>query len=759
MQERQLLADLNHPSIARLLDAGHNNDDQPYLVMEYVEGVAIDAYAASLNLREKLRLFLRVCEGVAHAHRHLIIHRDLKPSNILLDSSGQPKLLDFGIAKVLSDAEDATQTVERMLTPYYASPEQFYGKAQTTATDIYSLGAVLYKLLTGQSPHDTGGETSQAIEVIAGAREIPQPSRLNPSLPHDIDFIFRKALRREPEQRYSSVEAFAADIQALLDRRPVTARSGDAWYRTRRFLRRHWLPLTAGQLVVVSLAVGFGVANHERAIAQRRFNDVRQLSNKLFDIDRQVRQLQGGAATRQLIVDTSLEYLRRLAADAGEDPDLALDVGTAFMRVGRVQGVPISPNLGQIENAENTLRIAEGLIASVLAVQPANRMAFLRAAQIAHDRMILAQARRPDTEALPLARKAEQWLEKYTGFGKIDEAEKDQVVIVGQNVANWFIRKDLIQEGLHLLRRTIGIARATDQPRHAGSAQIVMARALHQTGDLDGALAAILEGESLLKPPPGEERVGPLSAYRLAVTTRGEILGADNKANLGRAKEAIECFELAFKMASDLVRRDASDTVSRFALANTATSLAGVLGKTDPRRALWLYDEALRRSAEIKSHPRARRDEVRALVGSSYTLRELGRPAEARQRLEAAFSRLRELKLYPAEVVEPGSEADDALRAQADYEADSGDVRRAVETYQKLLGLIMTSKPEPESNLSDAVELSNIHRALAQLYRRARQPDSALALETRRLDLWRHWGTKLPNNPYVRRQLEAALLR
>ncbi|MBI3680812.1 MAG: serine/threonine protein kinase [Acidobacteria bacterium] len=758
LRTRQLLADLNHPSIARLLDAGHTGDGRPYLVMEYVDGVPIDAYAAGLDLRDQLMLFQRVCDGVSHAHRHLIIHRDLKPSNILVDASGQPKLLDFGIAKLLNTDEDATKTVERLLTPYYASPEQLRGSNQTTATDIYSLGAVLYKLLTGRSPHESesGGQTSQAIEVMTGAKDIPPPSRLNPALPGDIDSILRKALRHEPEERYVSVEAFASDVRAFLEWRPVEARSGDAWYRTRKFLRRYWLPVSAGVLAVAALAVGFGVANHQRAIAQRRFNEVRQLSNKLFDIDRQVRQLPGGAKTRQLIVDTSLEYLRRLAADVQGDPDLALDVGTAYMRVGRVQGVPISANLGQIENAEQNLRIAEGLIGSVLAAQPANRTAFLRAAQIAHDRMILAQARRPVTEALPLARRSEEWLEKYLSAGKVDEAEKDQVVIVGMNVANWYVREELAEEAIRLLRRTIDIARATDQPHQAGAAHMVVARALRSTGDLDGALAASQEAVKLLEPPPGDKSVSRVLTYGLALVTQGDVLGEDHAVSLGRSEEAAKYFERGFRIAADLARQDADDSQSRFAVASRGIRLAGVLRHSDPSRALAIYDEALRRSAEIKNNPKARRDEARALAGSTFPLRQLGRSAEARRRLDAAFFRLRELKLYPAEQIAPGSEAGNALRALAEYEAGKGDIRRGIGIYEQLLAQILASKPKPESNLADAKDLSNIYQATARLHRRARQADAASAAEARRLELWEGWDRKLPNNSFVRRQLEAA---
>src|SRR5262245_2571740 len=257
IRERQLLSSLNHHSIVHVIDAGHTSDDRPYLVMEYVEGVSIDVYAERLQFRDKLKLFLRVCEGVSHAHGHLIIHRDLKPSNILVDSSGQPKLLDFGIAKLLDDTVEPTKTIERLLTPNYASPEQLRGMAQTTATDVYSLGAVLYKLLTGSYPHEGG-----ALEIVMGARQIPQPTRLNPSLPTDIDYILRKALRLEPDERYASVDAFANDIQSLLDWRPVEARSGDVWYRTHRFLRRYWLPAAAAAVAIISLSAGLYVANH-----------------------------------------------------------------------------------------------------------------------------------------------------------------------------------------------------------------------------------------------------------------------------------------------------------------------------------------------------------------------------------------------------------------------------------------------------------------------------------------------------------------
>src|SRR5215469_4515771 len=528
LKERQFLASLNHPSVVRVIDAGHTGDGQPFLIMEYVEGTPIDICTAKLLLRDRLTLFLRVCEGVSHAHGHLIIHRDLKPSNILVDQSGQPKLLDFGIAKLLAETSDATRPAERLLTPNYASPEQLRGEVQTTATDIYSLGAVLYKLLTGRSPHESITRTSSAIDVTAGPREIQAPSRLNPDVATDLDYVVRKALRIEPEERYPSVEAFANDIRAFLESRPVQARSGNTGYRTRKFLRRHWVPVTAAALVIASLSAGLEIANYERVLAQRRFFDVRQLANKLFDVDVQARELSGSTKTRQLIVDTALEYLRRLAADVRGDPQLALEVGNAYMRVARVQGVPISPTLGQADQAEQNLRIASGWIESALKAQPANRTAMLRAAQIAHDRMILSRFDSRYDDAIEFARQSAGWLQKFDSQ-KGDESEVSAILTTYYNVADQFAGEQHFEESLRLCTRGAELARMFDRPAHAGNFLRISARVSQRRGDLDEALRAIQESVRILDPgPEWIKQGGKAGNFVLALVYKGRILGEDN---------------------------------------------------------------------------------------------------------------------------------------------------------------------------------------------------------------------------------------
>ncbi len=239
-REQQVLAQLEHPNIARLLDGGVDQDGTPWLAMELIVGERIDDYCRQLSVRRTVQCLLQVAHAVAHAHRHLIIHRDLKPGNILVDEDGRARLLDFGIARLLSDGDHTPAT--RIMTPEYAAPEQHRGEAISTATDVYGLGAVLHKLLTDEAPQRRDGSRSSALHD----RDIDR----------DLKAIVSKALREEPDQRYRSAESLANDLNRWLESRPVEAAIGNRRYHLRKWLSRHRFAVIAGSIAVASLLAG-----------------------------------------------------------------------------------------------------------------------------------------------------------------------------------------------------------------------------------------------------------------------------------------------------------------------------------------------------------------------------------------------------------------------------------------------------------------------------------------------------------------------
>jgi eukaryotic-like serine/threonine-protein kinase len=338
LSERQILSTLSHPNVARLLDAGHSDDGQPYLVMEYIKGKPLDVYVSGFGIRQKIKLFIKVCTAVGYLHRNLVVHRDLKPSNILVTDEGEPKLLDFGIAKMLDLTTDSTATCMRMLTLDYASPEQVAGFPVTTASDIYSLGAVLYKLLTGASPHRAEGDSAVAIALAISRGNIATPSRLIPALKGDLEFVLMKALRTEPQERYATTEQISEDLLNYLESRPISSRTGDNWYAARKFLRRYWLPVTATTLAVAGLAGGMFVANRQRAVAQLRYSEVRQLANiVLFDFERSIREVPGTLEARNLVASTGQRYLKQLEAESRYDPSLEREIAEGYERLADIQ--------------------------------------------------------------------------------------------------------------------------------------------------------------------------------------------------------------------------------------------------------------------------------------------------------------------------------------------------------------------------------------------------------------------------------------
>ncbi len=438
MMERQILANLEHSNIAGLFEGGSTTDGLPYFVMEYVEGDPIDEYckAQGFTIRQRLELFRHVCGALHYAHQNLVVHRDIKPSNILVTAEGIPKLLDFGIAKLLSFdwslTGDATVSMLRLMTPAYASPEQLRGLPITTVSDVYSLGVVLYELLSGQHPyHSTSRVPAEMAQVIL--REEPEkPSTVgsrqkavgrkkgtddheqrttdngqltgkansksetrNPKfLRGDLDNIVLKALRKEPERRYASVQEFSEDIRRHLEGLPVNATPATFSYRAGKFTQRHKAGVLAAAIVIITLLTATAitawqarVARTERAKAERRFNDVRQLANSVvFELHDSIQNLPGSTPSRELLVSRALEYLDKLVNEAGQELSLQLELAAAYDKIGDIQGGFGTSHLGQRKKAGESYRKALAIREALVAAEP-NNVDFRRKLSISYTKL------------------------------------------------------------------------------------------------------------------------------------------------------------------------------------------------------------------------------------------------------------------------------------------------------------------------------------------------------------------------------------
>lgn len=754
--ERQILATLSHANIARLLDAGHRQDGQPYLIMEYVDGTAIDVYTSGFSIRQKVALFLKVCSAAGYLHRNLVVHRDLKPNNILVTSEGEPKLLDFGIAKILDLPTDSTMAGMRMLTPDYASPEQVAGGLVSTATDIYSLGAVLYRLLTGQSPHQFSDNSPAAIASAISTGEITPPGKFEPRSKGDLEIILMKALRKEPQERYGTTEQLADDLQAFLESRPVSARSGNYWYRARKFLRRSWVPASAATLVIASLTAGLYIADRERAIAQRRFVQVRKLANKVLALDAFIGVLPGSTKVREEIVSMAQEYLAALGVDATTDPALALEIAEAYTSLAKAQGLLTTANLGKSAAAEASLRKADALLEHILKTSPRNRKALLLSADVAEGRMILASSDQLHDESLVQARKTAASLDGFLSLGPASPTEFRAVTRQLSNVALAYKNEHLYADALRYARRSIEVARSLPAEQRSGIALSLIADLLRLTGDLEKALQTIREARSIVEKASFPTENARWRALHSVLLREGMILGQDGGISLDRPGEATAVLQRAVDLAHVWALKDPNDASSRLVLGESSRELGRILEHTDSQRALRVYEGALLRLHEIRgNNTLARREEAQLQAGSSYVLRHLNRGAEAQKSLDTAFRLLRETKDYPAERIIPDAAGAESMRALADHLAETGQPQRAAEVYRELLKKIMAYRPDTESDLSDATSLSRTWAALARLERRNDLTAEAEVLESRRMELWRHWDRKLPNNPFVLRQIPA----
>ncbi|MBI5083846.1 MAG: serine/threonine protein kinase [Acidobacteria bacterium] len=557
-QERQILADLNHPNISRLIDAGTTPDGSPYLVMELIEGVPIDTWCKDKRLspRQIAALFLPVCSAVQHAHSHLIIHRDLKPANILVTSSGEPKLLDFGIARLLDQAGDRGETTLHAMTPDYASPEQLEGRPMNVATDVFSLGCVLYQLLTGEPPRR---DTATARHIT-----LPRASSRRPELRGDLDNILNKCLQPEPERRYPSVERFGEDLRRFLNHEPVSATS-DSWsYIALRFFRRNRLPAAAVTALLVSILAGSGGALWQARRAERRFQEVRQLANAfVFQFEQQVRDLPGATRARQFIVHTAIGYLERLAAESGGDPGLQQELAAAYRKISEVQFDPSASSLGDLAGAAASLDQADRLLREVRAATPAGPVTTAEEARLLIRRSEVLEAGGRIEDSLAAAQQS-------------------------QRLADSLLRDDPSSAGW----------------RELGSqASARAARALRRRGRLDDARRAAERAVSLDRLSLDAGQGGLDTAIRLSSSLRllARILqaGHDTSAAVDTQREANAVLARMRPLHSDSAALDRSLMIGNSLLG----SLLGEAGRSDPEAIGLLQDSYLAARRRVSADP------------------------------------------------------------------------------------------------------------------------------------------------------------
>jgi len=403
-RERRILAGLVHPHIARLLDDGSTKDGAPYLVMELIAGEPLLVHGRRLDLPDRLRLFLAICDAVAYAHRQLVVHRDLKPANILVTTDGQPKLLDFGISKLLADDPDEALTQEgrQPLTLRYASPEQLRGEAVTTSTDIYSLGVILYELLSDHSPYDLPSD-ARAERVILQTKPVPPSVRLAASaagdftrlaaarrLRGDLDAICLRALAKQSVERYPSVEQLAADVRRYLAGLPVEARQAQRFYRAVRLARRHWLAL-ATVAAFLGLVVAFAVVQRAQLRATTAQRDrAERLADLLVDLFKasDPTESAGHAPELKTLLARGADRVRRdESLDRETRAALLESVGRVYLNIGDLTAArthleqalalrrALSPRSANVAELLNELAVVDNNAGDVAAAEPLVREA------------------------------------------------------------------------------------------------------------------------------------------------------------------------------------------------------------------------------------------------------------------------------------------------------------------------------------------------------------------------------------------------
>jgi tetratricopeptide (TPR) repeat protein len=749
--ERQILASLEHPNIARFFDGG-THEGVPYFAMEFVEGVPITVYARNrgLKLREKIELFRQVCSAVQRAHQSLVVHRDLKPANILVTPEGIPKLLDFGIARLLGP-DDAmggkTLTGAAPWTPNYASPEQVRALPITTRTDVYSLGLILFELLTGETGQTADTSSLLALDRSVCEMEAPPASQcaagrgdraLARQLRGDLDTIVATAICKEPERRYNSAAAFSEDLERYLKGLPVAARPGGLAYRGWKLLRRHRVVAAAAVLVLATMAGGVLATAYQARRAERRYQQVRKLANSvLFGVHDRLQNLAGATATREWAVRTALEYLDDLAKDAGADRSVVAELAGAYLKIGDVQGYPSISNLGQREAALASYRKAESIAAKLAAVSPDRDSRRLLARSHQRIGTMLRSSRHTAAsveEFQSALAVAEPLYEANPNQGEDAELLADILITLGQAEA----ADGKVADASRLWLRAAEVNARAGAPAEARLARTgkYVIRALMYRGDLEAAESTAIEGMRMREAVAAAQPANTAVRRDLAnsygdlayVYFHPSFLSFDDRPAAARLQEK------ALAITRRLAAADPNNATARSDLYITEVDYSASLAQSSPFGAIRYAREslAIAHGSPLVISPDG------GLFQLADGLRHLGRYPEAVESLRAAIASRQQLFRQDPEHFTVRQQLLRGAIAMAGLLLDSGDSTGALEQSRQAVALAEELSAAIPTNLLARRDLADAYEALGRSNAR-RDRAEARRWYQKSLDVWTAW--------------------
>ena len=586
--ERQILASLNHPNIVQFIDGGQTPEGQAFIVMELIDGVRVTNYCRerTLPLDDRLRLIEQICGAVQYAHQHGVVHRDLKPGNILVSADGAVKVLDFGVAKLIASSGDAEATrtgMLRPLTPDYASPEQLRGLPVTTASDIYALGVLTYEVVTGRKPYETSRETLDRILEIVTITEPPRPSQALAREPTgtpydgtrvrgDLDAIILKAMHKDPARRYASAQELATDLARYRGSEPVIAREPSLGYVIRKAARRHRAAATAAAVSVVAVLAALGVSiwqtqrvAAERDRAKARFDDARQIANALiFKVHDGIVPLPGSTPVRKMIVDEALTYLERLSQDPSVDDALRLELAAAYRRIGDVQGLPGTANLGDRAGARTSLERAAALLDPLVRATPPSQEATRLLISVEFELAATMAALGDGEAAVRVTKTAAARAEALVKNGANDDATRS---LLGRSYFE-LARASPHAERLPHWQRAADVFEGLlkEQPadpvrqRSVALTAKSMGAYFENVSEFEKARAYYLRAQEIDEQRLAARPLARDALFDVAIDV-GNVANVDSR--LGRAKEAGEGFERSLALRQKLAAQDPQDVQAR----------------------------------------------------------------------------------------------------------------------------------------------------------------------------------------------------